>query len=291
LANSTYHSLHVSATKRLSQGFTNQTTYSWSKSLGTFYMDPRNRSSKSLQTFHRTHEFRSNGTYQLPLGPNQKFLGSAPSWVSRIVEHWQLGGIFSWNSGAPLSFVAGPNPFMLLAPGGAGTTNNFPNVVGAFPKDSGQVTISKTQPGRIDYFPGLQRVTDPLRNNITTSQTLRTASNLFAIADANGNLLLTNPEAGKIGNMGAYWIEGPGQIGLNANLLKRIRLRENKEFEIRLDAINVLNHPNFSNPVMDILNPAFGTIPLPGAPGSTGPSPLPANAGNRQFTFNARLNF
>jgi hypothetical protein len=46
-----------------------------------------------LQTFHRTHEFRSNGTHLLPLGPNQKLLSSAPSWVSRIVERWQLGGL------------------------------------------------------------------------------------------------------------------------------------------------------------------------------------------------------
>jgi len=289
LANSTYHSMHVSVTKRLSQGFTNQTTYSWSKSLGTFFMDPRNRSSKSLQTFHRTHEFRSNGTYTLPLGPNQKLLSSAPSWVSRIVERWQIGAIFSWNSGAPLSFQAGPNPFMQLAPLGAGSTSNFPNVVGNFPKNSGQVTISEIQAGRIEYFPGLQRVNDPLQSSL--AQGLTSFSNLTAIKDAKGNIVLTNPEAGKIGNMGAYWIEGPGQIGLNANLLKRIRLAESKEFEIRLDAINVLNHPNFSNPTMNILDPNFGTIPLPGAPGSTGLSPLPANAGNRMFTFHARLSF
>ena len=31
---STYHSLEVQVTKRLSHGFTNQTTYTWSKSLG-----------------------------------------------------------------------------------------------------------------------------------------------------------------------------------------------------------------------------------------------------------------
>src|SRR5215510_11352292 len=107
-------------------------------------MDPRNRSSKSLQTFHRTHEFRSNGTYTLPLGPNQKLLASAPTWVSRIVERWQMGAIFSWNSGAPLSFTAGSNPFMQLAPLGAGSVNNFPDLVGAFPKGSGQVTITNS---------------------------------------------------------------------------------------------------------------------------------------------------
>ena len=105
-------------------------------------------------------------------------------------------------------------------------------------------------------------------------------------------MILTAPAAGAIGTMGSNWIEGPGQIGLSANLLKRIRLTETKEFEIRLDAINVLNHPNFPNPTMDITSPDFGLIALPGAPGSTGViTQNPANAGNRMFTFHARLNF
>jgi hypothetical protein len=277
LGNSTYHSMHVSVTKRLTQGFTNQTTYSWTKSLATYFMDPRNRSTKALATFHRTHEFRSNGTWQLPFGPNQKLLGGAPSWFSRIIERWQLGAIFSWNSGSPLSFTAGSNPFMQLAPGGSGTTNNFPNLVGEFPKSSGNVTITNT-PGRITYFEGLQRVSDPGRSAITTAQNLQAASSQFAIADAQGRIILANPVAGKIGTMGPYWIEGPGEIGLSANLVKRVRLDETKEFEIRLDAINVLNHPNFGNPSMDLNSVNFGVIGLP-------------TTGNRQFTFNARLNF
>jgi hypothetical protein len=73
-------------------------------------------------------------------------------------------------------------------------------------------------------------------------------------------------------------------------LVKRVRINETKEFEIRLDAINVLNHPNFGNPTVDINSVNFGVIPLPGAPGSTGDQG-PVSAGNRTFTFGARLNF
>jgi hypothetical protein len=54
--------------------------------------------------------------------------------VSRIVERWQFGGIFSWNSGAPLSLTAGSNPVMQLAPGGSGSSLNFANLAGDFPK-------------------------------------------------------------------------------------------------------------------------------------------------------------
>ena len=287
LNNSTYHSMQLAVTKRLSQGFTNQTTYVWSRSIGTNIVDPRNRSTKTLQTFHRTHAIRSNGTWQLPFGPNQMLLGSAPGWLSRLVERWQLGSIVSWNSGMPLNLTTNsttPNPFQVLF-----NTNNFPDLVGAFPKDIGKVKVTNT-PGRITYFEGLQRVPDPSRSNITTAQNLQTANGQFAIADAQGKLLLVNPAAGKIGNLGQNWIEGPGLFGMDANLVKRVKITETKEFEIRLDAINILNHPNWPNPNVDIDSPNFGVIALPGAPGSTGLN-QPPTPGNRTFTFGARLNF
>jgi hypothetical protein len=48
---STYHSMNLQVTKRLSHGFTNQFAYTWSRALGesggdgaTEYQDPRNRS-------------------------------------------------------------------------------------------------------------------------------------------------------------------------------------------------------------------------------------------------------
>src|SRR5262249_44618605 len=95
--NSTYHALMVVVNRRLAQGFTNQTSYTWSRTLGeddeertVNYVNPRNRSlQKQLLGFHRTQDFRSNGVWQLPFGPGQPLLGSAPGWLSRLVERWQ----------------------------------------------------------------------------------------------------------------------------------------------------------------------------------------------------------
>ncbi|HET9131478.1 MAG TPA: hypothetical protein VFO86_11045, partial [Terriglobia bacterium] len=111
---STYHSLNTQVTKRLSQGFTTQFAYTWSRSLGessgdgaTEYWDPRNQHlNHSLLPFHRTHDFRSNGTLELPFGPNKKFVNDSPSFVEKIVERWQLGGIFRWSTGAPVTITA-----------------------------------------------------------------------------------------------------------------------------------------------------------------------------------------
>src|SRR5205085_8610509 len=87
-ANSTYHSMQLQMTKRLSHGFANSFAYTWSRTLGENdndatlnYFNDRNRSTmKSLLGFHRTHDIRSNGTWELPLGPGPALRGNVPGW-------------------------------------------------------------------------------------------------------------------------------------------------------------------------------------------------------------------
>ena len=112
----------------------------------------------------------------------------------------------------------------------------------------------------VTYFPDLTQVTDPDRLNVTALQSTQGSFSGTAIADAQGNSLLVNAPPGRPGNMGLNWIEGPANIGLDMNLIKRIRIRETQEFEFRLDALNVLNHPNFGNPVLNINSNTFGRI-------------------------------
>jgi len=188
-----------------------------------------------------------------------------------LVERWQFGAIFNIESGGPISLSAGPSPFL------NGGNGNFPDMVAAIPKDFGKVTKTST-PGVITYFADIRQVADPGRASLTTLQTLNTASTNMAIQDTQGNYLLINPSLGTIGNMGQTWLSGPGSYGMDANLVKRVRIEENKEFELRIDAINVLNHANFGNPTSNINSTAFGRIGLP-------------TTGNRQFTYALRLNF
>jgi hypothetical protein len=272
-SNSTYHSLNISVQKRLSHGFTNQTTYTWSRALGTSVVNPRDRNTKSLLDTHRTHDLRSNGTWELPFGPDRLLLKNASAWITRLVERWQLGGIFSVNSGAPLTLTAGFSPYGM----GTGNNLNFPDIVGPVPKSLGRVSRTST-PGVITYFDGLQTVPDPGRTSITNLQTLQSANSNQAIQDASGRILLVNPAPGRLGNMGQNYLEGPGAVNFDANLAKRVRLAESKELVVRLDAVNVLNHPNFGNPTTSINSTSFGRIALP-------------TTGNRQFTFTARLEF
>ncbi len=107
---------------------------------------------------------------------------------------------------------------------------------------------------------------------------------------AQGRLLLTNPAPGQIGSLGLKWIEGPPFLQFDMNLIKRIRVTETKEFEVRIDAANVLNHPNFGDPETNINSPNFGRITALEGQNTTAVIQGPA-VGNRRFTVGARLNF
>jgi hypothetical protein len=170
-------------------------------------------------------------------------------------------------SGSPLSSGAGRSTFNQF-------NDNTPNLLGALPKSTGAVKINPTG---VTYFNGLQQVTDPAVANITTAQGLQSRSTMRAIADASGKLLLVNPIPGQIGSLAPFYFEGPGAIALDLNLVKRIKIKEETNFEFRADFIDALNHPRFGNPNTDINSTNFGRITGAG--------------GNRIIVLNARLNF
>jgi hypothetical protein len=67
-------------------------------------------------------------------------------------------------------------------------------------------------------------------------------------------------------------------MDFSMTMTKRIRIDESREFSLRVDAVNVLNHPTFANPNTNINNNAFGRIT------NTVGTP-------RTITFNARVDF
>src|SRR6185295_12134310 len=99
LTNATYHAMQLQFTKRLRAGFSNTTTWTFSKAMGPGAdIDPDRRGiEKSLQTTDVKHQITSNGTYELPFGMGHSLLANAPSWVQQVVNKWQLGGILNYN--------------------------------------------------------------------------------------------------------------------------------------------------------------------------------------------------
>ena len=229
LGNSTYHSLQLQFTRRLSHGFTNTTTWTWSKALGdsdtdtgSTYRDPTNRSiEKTNLGFDHAHQLTSNGTYELPFGTGRLLLGNAPGWVQQIVAGWQLGGIMNYNSGVALSITSGVSTIS--------TCGAQPNIVGALPKDMGKVT--KVSNGVV-YFDGFTQIQDPGFANVTTLNGLSTAYNNRAIVDPSGQIVLVNPQPGEVGTLGYSTVKGPGSLGFDMNIIKRFRIHETQGIRI-----------------------------------------------------------
>jgi hypothetical protein len=281
--NSTYHSLQTSVRKRLSRGFSGEFNHTWSRSIGnsaagnanlsdttTSERDPRNRDlQKGLVTFHRTHTFKSHGTWELPFGPNRSLLATAPGWVHRAVEGWSVSGIFSWNSGQPLSITTTRRTVDTRG------NINTPDLVGVLPDGVGKVQKGATF---VEYFPGLSTKPAAAPNFGGNTTVLGRFSNQVVV-DKSGNIILQNPEPGKAGNLGLALagVEGPGRLGFDMALQKRTRINEGTTFTFRADAVNVLNRPIWNIPNTDINSASFGRIT-----GATG---------SRTITFNARVDF
>jgi len=71
------------------------------------------------------------------------------------------------------------------------------------------------------------------------------------------------PAPGTFGNVRRNTLQGPGLIGVDGSLAKTFSLSAISELfqlQVKLDAQNVLNHPNFSNPNPNIDQASGGTI-------------------------------
>jgi len=62
----------------------------------------------------------------------------------------------------------------------------------------------------------------------------------------------------RFGNSGRNILDGPGFVGINLSLIKRIRVREHGEAQFRWEAFNALNHTNLKLPIdnVDVVNGA-----------------------------------
>jgi hypothetical protein len=281
---STYHALQTQLTARPTNGISAQATWIWAKGMylpSTGYIDPANRDINYQTQNINPHSLRMNGTVELPIGPNKLFFANTSGWVARALERWQTSFIFNAANGTPTTFNPGISHF--YAPSGydiASPNFKIPNAQVVWNEGTNTGTM---YPG--NYFVG---TTDPqcrdasvvgLADRMGTN--LQSVCTISALAARNpdgtpGEILLKYPMPGKVGNLGRGNLKYFGQWSLDMNASKSFSLSENRSFQIRLDATNVLNHPVPNLPTLSA--GSLGTI---------------TGKGNqvRQFQAQLRLNF
>lgn len=269
---SNYHSMQAQFTLRPTQGFAVQSTYTWSKSMtvdGDNNTDPLNRSQDYRRAYSSIpHDLRTNGTLVLPVGPGKWVLGNSSGWVARVLENWQIGTILNLSAGRAVSLLGGGGLNY-----GSSTSSTDANiavdVVGDFDirnadfhwdgvgnrgslfgKDNPFMTVTDPQCPST----GANQAAYPTTLSCTLTAVARvvpagTAGAVQYGVDANGSprygvIVLQNPRPGTQGNLGQSTFEMPGTFRFDANLSKNFRLTETKSIQFRMDATNVLNHPN-----------------------------------------------
>jgi hypothetical protein len=308
---SNYHSLQTQFTLRPTNGFNVQSTYTWARSMSLpsdSNTDPLNRRQDYARAFSDIrHDWRTNGTLELPLGPGKFLFGKSGGVLARALERWQIGSILNFSSGRPVTLLGGAGLNY-----GSSVSSTDPDiavdVVGDFNlRNADLYWDGATNKGNLfgknnPYFP----VVDPQCPATGAGQTAYPSNlscGLNAVAkvvpagtpgalqygtDASGNprygvIVLQNPKPGTQGNLGQQTFEMPGTFGFDANLSKSFKISETKSLQFRMDATNVLNHPN----------------PLPAAPAVSINSTTTTDfgyltnskTGNRQFQAQLRLSF
>jgi hypothetical protein len=270
--------------------------------------DPLNRRQDYRPSFSSIpHDLRTNGTVELPFGPGKLIFGNSTGFLARVLERWQVGTILNLSAGRPVTLLGGAGLNY-----GSNTSSTLPNiavdVVGDF--DVRQANLYWDGPNNRGSLFGKDNpyftVTDPLCPRTGTGQSAyptNLSCQLSAVAkivpagtpgavqygiDSNGNprygvIVLQNPKPGAQGTLGQMTFDMPGTFRFDANLSKNIKLTETKSLQFRIDAANVLNHPN----------------PLPAAPAISINSTAGADfgyltnnkTGTRTFQAQLRLSF
>jgi hypothetical protein len=108
-SSSTYHGLQVRFSKRYSHGLQFEGSYVWSKVIdnGVNHQDSYNiRADRAVTSYDIPHRFVVGYIYELPFGRARHFGSKAPAPVNWVLGGWQVNGITTLQSGAPLSISA-----------------------------------------------------------------------------------------------------------------------------------------------------------------------------------------
>jgi hypothetical protein len=283
-ARSNYHALQAQVTARPTPGSNVSATWIWAKSLnlpGSGYIDPSNRNLNYAVQSIAPHSLRMNGTVELPIGPGKPFFGSSSGWMARSMERWQVGFIFNAATGTPQTFNPGISHFYAASGYEIASTNwKLPKPRVEWPEGSltgtmypGNPYINVPDPQCSD--PSVVAGADRMGTN------LQGVCTISALAARNpdgtpGELLLKYPMPGQTGNLGRGNITYFGVWSLDMNASKTFKVTETTNFQLRVDARNVMNHPGLAIPSL-----SAGSLGLINGKGNQ----------TRQFQGQLRINF
>ncbi|MGH9671827.1 MAG: carboxypeptidase regulatory-like domain-containing protein, partial [Bryobacteraceae bacterium] len=271
-ASHTYHGLQIEAQRQMQSGAFYQLAYTWSKDIGDHHIvaeNPFDRSrDRSQNSRFPNHRLTGNFSWELPVGRGKR-IGPGLSGIAQgILGGWQLAGIVSLQTGDHINpFYSAPDIHTNIAH----TTSVTPPVAGRRPDRIADGNLSSGQRGVVQWFdPGAFR--DPGCP----------VSNPFCTGAARAS-------AGRFGTSGVNVITGPGSVSTHLGLYKNFVIRERVKLRFEFGGTNVLNHPNWNNPGLDLANPT-ARARITGVGGGAGAGGWDG-AGPREMHLGVRLDW
>ncbi|HET8888727.1 MAG TPA: carboxypeptidase regulatory-like domain-containing protein [Candidatus Angelobacter sp.] len=208
-SNSIYNALWVTATQRTSHGLQFNGSYTYAHSI-----DEVSRNNQGIVVQDSTNIFasRSNSDFDV----RHRFVANAiydlPFKGNRLVSGWELAPIFSWQTGSPFTIVV----------------SNSSNISGV----PNSVTPVVNAPLQVSGNPLGQWISNPgafVQPTIACSATNPLSSCIF-------------------GNLRRNSVYGPGFTNVDLALAKNTKVTEKINFQLRVDAFDIFNHPNYGQP-------------------------------------------
>jgi len=225
-ANSTYNSLQASWRINGWHGLTSTLNYTWSHSIDDA-SDGEDYVPNAAQPTDSTHlnSNRGNSNFDIRNRLTWNFIYEFPHFggsLQKIKNGWGINGILTVQSGQPFHLIYTADDY-----DGSGTFFAKPDVVG---------------PIKYNY-------SDP--NNFLDLSSFAVPCTLDGNGTGAPNCVF-NPTTGNsmhFGNEGRNSLLGPNFRQFDFSIYKNTDLTERLHLELRLEAYNLLNHPNFASPL------------------------------------------
>jgi len=229
----TFEGMTLKAARRFSRGLSFESTYTWSKSMddasdtGTTNAEYNLPEDPYAMNLEKAlSSFNHRRRLTANVVYNLPFGAHSASWLSSTIRGWRVAGILTAQSGAPFTINLSSAAGQNVSPTGLVNGNNLER-------------------------PNL--VGNPNGGPGTPSEWFNTAA--FAL-----------PAPGTFGTAGRNIVTGPGLIDLDISAQKEATLSDRLKLQLRLDAYNSLNHPNFNLPGRIFGAANFGVITSAGDP-------------------------
>ncbi|MGH9914958.1 MAG: TonB-dependent receptor domain-containing protein, partial [Pyrinomonadaceae bacterium] len=236
---SNYHAGQLNLTRRFASGFSLTGAYTWSKLIDNvselFVVNNVNaqqntalptifgglQSDRAVSFFDRRHRASITYVYELP------FYKGKNSFAGRILGGWQLSGITTFESGAPLNVINGQDGDGI---GGALDRPDF--------NPSGQEGV-RAVPARATL------TVNPCSVAVGAVYYTNPDARNACINPANAQYIGILSGTGRTGNLGRNTLRTDGTNNWNVNFLKSVSITEGRRLEFRAEFYNIFNHPQY----------------------------------------------